>query len=458
MPAVWQAGALTVPSSTGDVTVTGLGGTPQLVLFFGTNWLTEDTAVTTDHTGLFRGMACGTDQSAAHVTPAGDAHFLIDDHCILAMDLTGAPSALYSATLASFDSDGFTVHFDNGEAGGYKVVWCALYGTADIDSHIGGSITLTLGWKAGSSLLHGAWQGPAVVQGDRTQEWYGGGAYPGGVSANWFGAGLSASTFPTSTSAQYDIGIFNDQPNIRIATAPDFIGPFLSSSNVVAYPSGGSLTNFVFNPTAANNQGMVVVWDDEDSQTGRAHTAPANTGNTATFSLPFDPGLVIGYSISDEPPGLGTGGRGAVGFSVATKELQWCAIVDGNSSRGSFQSFQRGFADAVSGTSVHAGTVTLAAQSFTLETAEDDVAARDWVWHAFGHPKPFKGWMPHIYRQVFGGGGAPAAPFSRPITPASTPGSVGAKGSGTSYLLTGYVLLETGDKILLEEGTGSLLL
>ena len=54
--AQWKVGVITVPSSPGTVTVTGLGGRPDAVIFFGTNWTTEDAAVTDTGTALFRGM------------------------------------------------------------------------------------------------------------------------------------------------------------------------------------------------------------------------------------------------------------------------------------------------------------------------------------------------------------------------------------------------------------------
>jgi hypothetical protein len=117
--------------------------------------------------------------------------------------------------------------------------------------------------------------------------------------------------------------------------------------------------------------------------------------------LPFAPGLVIGYSISDEPGGQSSGSaRGAVGFSVVTRSFQWTALSDGASSRGAFQSFQRGFADVVNGTNVHAGTIDLTSDGFVMTTEEDDVSPASWVWHAFGHPSPTtSGWIPQSYRR-----------------------------------------------------------
>src|SRR5262245_56677858 len=80
MAARYKTGVITVPSSTGTMAVTGLGGTRKDVFFMGTNWLAEDTAVTSAGTGIFRGMAArdysaGTiSNSSSSVVVAGDAH------------------------------------------------------------------------------------------------------------------------------------------------------------------------------------------------------------------------------------------------------------------------------------------------------------------------------------------------------------------------------------------------
>jgi hypothetical protein len=442
MPSYWKTGVLTVPSSTGPMAVTGLGATPAAVFFYGTNWLTEDSAVTTTGTGLFRGMCApqyddpGTlVQNAAFISPAGDQHHE-ETVVIFGKTTAGTNTTLYGATITSFDSGGFTLDWFTAAAGGYKVVYVALMNVGNVGAFAGitNQSGISFGFKAGASLLHGAWSGPVIGGDDRTQEWYGGGAYPGGSAAGWDSAGMTAGCFPTSASQQYVNELILDNPNVRATTGMHFTGPALVTSDIFAAPTGGGLADLSFGGDGADG-GMIVAWDDEDSRTGSV-TLPPSQGNTATVSgLPFAPGLVIGYSISDEPDGQGTGGRGAAGFSVATEDFQWSAVVDGVD-RGSFQSFQRGFTDCVHNTDVHAGTIELTDDGFILTTEEDSASAGSWIWHVFGHPGPGL-WVPHIYRRVFGDGGGGKAP---PPVPA------------------GDILLEDGDKILLEDGTGVLLL
>jgi hypothetical protein len=286
--------------------------------------------------------------------------------------------------------------------------------------------------------MHGVW-GTGDTDGNvansaLTENWYGGAAYPGPSASGWMSAGMAV--FCTQGSGSTILEMTLDLPNIRVASGGHGgIGGTFVTSDILAAPSG---TDLSFTGDSADS-GMIVAWDDEDSATGFISPIPASTGNTATVSgLPFQPGLVMFYSISDEPPGFfnyGAGnGRGAVGFGVATSDYQWCALVDGVSSRGAFQSFQRGFADAVSGSNVHAGTVDMTSDGFTLTIAEDDVSGGSLIWHAFGHPKVL-GWIPQIYRRL--------------LLPGSTL---------TRLPETGDLLLENGDRIELEEGGGVLIL
>lgn len=400
VPAVtWRSGTITVPSSTGSGSVTGLGGTPKAVLFFGTNWTTEDSAVTTTGCGIFRGMAApkyddaSLIQNAAFISPPGDQH-INDNYAILALTTAGTATTLYRATIDSLDADGFSYTFDVAASGGYKVVWLAMM-EDDTDVAVGayvgaGNFTIPLGFTPHTRLYHGAWLGPSVSGNNRTQEWYGG---VGGNAAAYLGA----LCFPTSSSGQtYNVINALQNPSTLAFQYSTFTGPFLNVGSGHVYVTGTYGDELRFD--GDEQGGMVVAWNDPDSTTGFVTPATSQGGTASQGSLGFEPGLVIGYTISDETPGSGTGGRGAAGFYVATSEgFQWCATVDGSSSYGAFQSFQRGFCDAVNGTSVHAGTIEMDPDGFTMTTEEDDIAAEQTTWQAFGHPQK-RGWIPQIVR------------------------------------------------------------
>ena len=399
---------LTVPGSSGSQAVTGLGGTPAAVFFFGVNFTTEDAVVSSSGTGISRGMVApqwddpGTLLThSAFVSPAGDQSRM-DAGVINSLTTAGNASAVdVTADVISLDSDGFTVLWAN-VTSGRKLIWVALMNVLNCGGYVGTTDTLALGWKAGASLLHGGWLGPTYTSPDEAGEYYGGAAYPGTVGGgNWMGAGLAASGYP-SHSNQWIIGVYNNAPATSVTQGGTFIGPSLSSGNVIAVPTGTGLLDFRADFSTSNG-GMVVVWDDEDSATGRV-TPAQNTGDTVTVSgLSFAPGLVIGYSISDEPDGQSSGSpvRGAVQLSVQTKDFQWAGIVDDNS-QSAYQTLNRGFIDTIDGSDLHAGTIELTQDGFILTTEEDAATANDWVWHAFGHPDQIVMWVPHIYRRVLG--------------------------------------------------------
>lgn len=404
--ATWKAGKVVCPSSTGTQAVTGLGGTPAAVILFGTNFSTEDSAFSTGgSTGVTRGMAApawnspGTlHETAAFVSPAGDQSRATGG-IVNSLTNSGTASAVdVAATVVSLDADGFTLSYSV-VTSGRPFAWLALMDVQNVGSIYGSTQTVSPGWKAGAMLCHGAWQTDYTANGE-AGEWWGGAAYPGVVGGgNWPGAGLAASGYP-NFSSQWNIGLFNNAAATSVTQGSHMIGPSMVTDNITAYPSGGSLTDFTIGTGTANG-GQFVFWDDEDTFAGSV-TPGASTGNTVTVSgLPFAPGLVIFYSISDEPSGQGSFGSpipGAVGMGLATDTFQYCNLVDANT-RGSFQSFQRGFADGVNSTSVHAGTVELTADGFILTTEEDDVSANPIVWHAFGHPEQFPTWIPQSYRR-----------------------------------------------------------
>jgi hypothetical protein len=194
-----------------------------------------------------------------------------------------------------------------------------------------------------------------------------------------------------------------------------FVGPFLSTSNIISTVSGTDLS-FIGD---GGNGGMIVAWDDNDSATGGFSIGSSVDDTSAVTGLSFPPGLVLGYSASNEAPGQGTGALGALGFSVITPDFQWSALIEANdpgyttfgTGRGSIQSYTNGIIPAIDDTAYCAATVQLTDDGFVATTTVDDIATGEWVWHAFGHPRTVA-WVPHIYRRVVGYAGrrSPAVP------------------------------------------------
>lgn len=413
MEASWKATTITVPGSTGSVAYTPAGWagkTPKLLLFFGTNWGTYDAAITSNGAGLFRGMAAPRYTDAALIqsgaccvsTPAGNAHHLSNSHCINMLNTGGGLTFTYTAICTALSSGGFTLNWDTVTGAGSTVIVVALF---DVDN-VGATIqmynsTISLGWRPDATILHGAWGSTDIGGSDRTQEFYGGAAYPlvrpPGVS--YTASGVTAFCFPTAPSGQYVNELGGGQPpHIYIVSGGHFTGPFLVTSNIVVYPTGTGETDLVVGGDAEDG-GMVVAFDDTDNWAGFVDPATSVGGTSAKTGLLFAPALLLGYTLSNEPDGQGTGSRGGVGLSVVTPDMQWCATIDGgpDGNQGAYQSLQRGFCDAVSGTNVHAGTVELTSDGFVLTTDLNNTTKDTQTWHAFGHAKKPM-WIPQMSR------------------------------------------------------------
>lgn len=419
LPSFWIVGVIDVPGSTGSQVITirdNLRKIPKGVIFFGANWTDLDTVVTDAGTAVFRGMATETwdspgsiTQDAAAVGP-GDQHYR-DNTAILNLTQDGTAAILYQASVTDFDRGEFTLNWTTVDGGGYKIVYAALFDVPHCAGHFASSVDDTLtdvGFEAGASVVHGCWGNGTTVSGDdRSQEWYGSASYRTGENLS---AGMSVQCFPTSQSSQFQCYLDHFPPDSLLVVAQHFTGPFLTGSNIKAYPSGsadpvtGKRPDFKFLGDTTNS-GMVMIWDDPDNRTGTTVPEDATSG-VVSVSLPFDPGLVIGYSVSDEPHQQGTGGHGAAGFSVSGFDsegvpVQWGALID-RIDQSAYQSFTKIPSVVTDAPAVRTLTCDLMEAGFNITTVDDDVSAETWLWHAFGHPfvPSNASWVPQLYRRV----------------------------------------------------------
>jgi hypothetical protein len=421
--AAWKVGVLTVPAGGGSVNV-NIGKRPKAMIFYGANWTTEDAVVSTPGTAIFRGMVAPNYdfptqllQSACAMSPSVSG-FRMANYGILNIDTSGTGALLYRATV-SFTDTGFTANFDTGASGGYKVIWIALVGVRDvlgiIDSY---DKSVEFGFKVEASLLHGAWTAGAVefwptTDPNRTQCFFGGGGYPTDNDLNWdgHGAGMTCFAFASIPYPQHLNELWNSDSDLVITSGGHSLGPAIISSLIHVQPQGVNLLDYGHHGDS-QDAGMSMGWNDDVSDAGFS-TPPANVDDEATIAvdgtvfglLPFAPGLLLSYSISDEPDEQSIGVRGAGGFGVVAPDFQWCALIDnhaadGSYSRSSYMSFSNGFADTISSAGVHAGQIELLDDGFKMTTKVASIAsANHWLWHAFGYPIT-AGWFPQIYRRV----------------------------------------------------------
>src|ERR1043166_5741007 len=126
-------GSFTVPATTGNKSVSGVGFQPQLVIFFGTRRSadgTSNTPGTNDEMPMtILGLATSSsNRDVLHSTVDGSgagSQFVTAAKCIH----NEGSVVNYSADFISMDSDGFTVNFTTANATAYVVNYMAIGGT-----------------------------------------------------------------------------------------------------------------------------------------------------------------------------------------------------------------------------------------------------------------------------------------------------------------------------------------
>jgi len=116
-----KLGTLTVPASTGNLSVTGLGFTPRLVRF---TYL--PTSNTTSAVGAYGVMtAAGQFTTAWFAESAGYSRYSDPSAHAIAINTVASTTPIASASFVSMDSGGFTINFDNVVSGliiGYEAL------------------------------------------------------------------------------------------------------------------------------------------------------------------------------------------------------------------------------------------------------------------------------------------------------------------------------------------------
>ncbi|HWO56524.1 MAG TPA: hypothetical protein VNN55_03045 [bacterium] len=125
------SGSLTVPTVTGNQTITGVGFQPKVVLFLAIP-ATADGSVATAAQGFGVGVSSTNRRSSAaasrdNVASSDTAAGIDNSKCIYLMDY--AATILCAADLVSMDSDGFTLNWTTANGTQYVVLYLALGGT-----------------------------------------------------------------------------------------------------------------------------------------------------------------------------------------------------------------------------------------------------------------------------------------------------------------------------------------
>ncbi len=403
----YWAGSFFVPGSTGTLSVTGVGFTPQGVYFFGSNQTAEDTVVTSATVGVFGGiMSIDWDSSS------------ILSQSVSVLPETGGrggrQSAIYQAatdssndyeaTAVSFDTDGFTVNFTTVPGATRRVHYLAWGNFDYAGAHrISSSAVLSLGWRPRSVLTVGTFDNGA-----------GNGVYDffGGFNHASFGGGSFHETLANSRYAQNSIVVTTSgggqhDRNIDsaggdgagffpISSGNHYIGPFLIEGWITAAVTGAAQDQLSI-ATDLENTDLFVFWDgsSDSNQKTPAASAGGTVTQASTNAEVYEIQALLFYS-SGPNGNTNTNVNGGIGFGVWTEDYQGCVLASGEgASRTLFQSATRAWCSSVQPAGAHAGTAAVdGSNTVTLTTVLDGTAAWPVAFHMFGPPEL----VPVIYR------------------------------------------------------------
>lgn len=407
-PSLFKGGWFTVPGSTGNFSVTGVGFQPQIVLFFGSNETTEDTVMTGGGRSLMRGCMAWDDVSSSIMSwcmsfiPHDAVRW--EQHPIVSCK-DGSAGTDYEATAVSFNTNGFTVNFTTVPASTRKVHWAAIGGMDHVTSGIHtGRSNYTIGWAPLSGLHLGGLddttldpKGPNAEASD----WghmltLGGASWPDRDGDAATRRSMSIELVDTPFSSQTRLDMRRDTGTTAyVGTGAHFVGPFMTEAAHEQYPiATGDVARYV---DVANQGHFVEI--DAYSETGGVLPEVVVDDSTIISSTLTEidrPSLILFLGVCGFPQGANLGPNAAT-FGFWTKDHQYS--VAGNGADGSFyQSAQYGFTSTVSTSGVHAGTVTALSPGIALLTTKvSDIAPASMEWHMFG--RQTSGFVPQIYRR-----------------------------------------------------------
>lgn len=398
----YKAGGFAV--SAGSVSVTGLGFSPQGVIFFGSNRSEEDSLVTDVNAGIFVGMMAessgGLLAQSDSVIPRNGGRNSGTQPIMMQSTFNVIE---YAADPTSLDADGFTVNFTIALGGSRWIHYLAWgdWNSSDAARVTNANPTLSIGFAATSlfqvgGLSYGGVPGDWIrpdLDGWAIASWGGGRCELGNVDeamfatadTPWYGQG-----WQQVSSGGNDVG-----------WGMFAIGPFLGQSVWRAYATSPTE---IFLATAANltNSAVFAYWTgqaasgDFTPNAVAAGTVVEAVGNgidaPEALIIMGNCGRNAGFSTSNPDNGMS--------FGIVTDDYQGCVVanMDGNYF---YQSRTKAFASNAQLAGVNAGTVALNTDgTFTATTSVDSTTPTGQVYIALG--PGVDDWIPHIYRWVRG--------------------------------------------------------
>jgi hypothetical protein len=376
------AGSFTVPSSTGNLAVTGVGFQPKAVIFFGNLWTVAGIESLSGATKapFYYGMA--TSSSARGVVAcenAGGTPSPITDSasCILSSS-TGTVN--FKADFVTMDADGFTVNFSTANATASLVIYLAL-GGSDLNN------AFVKSWTAPTSTGNNAQTGVGfkpdclfIIGADNGAS--------GSLDSIDVGMVSSASARGATSDSIYNTGVQNLYQRTTKVFVDALNGTVNKECDLVSFDSDGFTLNWT--TAAANTVTLFALCMKGGLFKAGSLLQKTSTGTQATAGIGFI------------PTGLLLMSGGQVASSTVTASPSWsmlgAATGDFNRAVVMFQEYSNvSTSDALDYSNVYEINVidstSLAGQAdlssfdsngFTLNYGTADATAREILYLAFG--------------------------------------------------------------------------
>ncbi len=469
---MYAAGGFNFPTSTGAFAVTGLGFKPVAVILMGGNKATVGSLMTgLTGPGLFISMNAQDYTTPTNVrsfglspngnSDAGNANYRGIETGPISMQTDAATASVvdYKASAITFDSDGFTLTVATAASGVRPIHWWAFGGDISTDDptamisrfveqNMSGSPTFTNAFEPLSALVLSTIGTAGFGEGNvDNNTWFSWGtahypAYGGSDSDTWQGStvytelqlfsGLGRQGF-TNMIVWPSLGGSNPDDE-NISNVISSVGPVLVEGYRRHRPYVEVDRTTMINVGGGASALQAAMWSNGEGWTD-AVTVPAGGSVTVNHPVNFEEFEVVMFSLMNGPGwsgGASTTAPMRFGVGVLHTDHQGCVVFGQDGSF--YQSNTECVASCAAG-GYSAASGTMNGSSFTLTSTNAALGDFDLVWHAFGRAKPPAQWIPHIYRMVR------SFHTTRGVAP---------------IVLHGFLLLEDGDKIILEDGSGFL--
>jgi hypothetical protein len=377
-------GSFTCPAATGNKSVTGVGFTPDAVIFF----LTAQTAVGYN-TSANLGVGLMTSGSQASSGLGSQNANTVDTNlsstnnttaCLFSYALGGFSTAV-QASRTSMDTDGFTINFST-VTSGMVIHYLAVQGLSNVavgkvfaNGSIANQSVTGLGFKPDAVLAVGRTGGAGISVGAATSA-----------------ANRAASGWSTTRASGGSVKANQQQLTTKLVTLPkDDADDY--SADLVSMDSGG----FTIANSTVNFDSFIYLAVKGGTVTVGTDTQKTSTGTKSKIGLGAIPAGIMFFSANAaSSTALQTTGIARLSVGATDATTGGCTWIDerddGGSATASDQrtttSAALGMSTGTATTNAEASISTMDADGYTLNWTTADATAREFIYLGFGGNPP----------------------------------------------------------------------